>query len=1029
LLSPQHYPDTKNMSKAAVKEQYMAFATELKQLLRDWLGQFSGKTVSLRLTGAQQALLASYLATQGRTVFGVISGSNTNTRQHWRQLQAWQEIMGREEAWHIIEGPLSEQERQGLISTDTSVALHHLLFFSHTSPSTPHHYILGEEAAQAHYPDPAAYLETIVRIVRGETASRTGIIESLIAAGYARHRTSLEPGSLRVRGEHVDIASPILAGYFSLNFFGNRIEHIIHYIGERSTSISSIALPPVLFPPASVPFTKLVAAAIVISPEQANIAGEKTFLTDALHPADAFPLTDVKKQLPANKRTYILYRHLDRVQAFVRDHTAAVNLLPSALSRFPFHLSAPEWEVATEESLLPSPPSTSPVSRQRAFELISSLTAGKPAVHSHHGIGLYEGLQVRSIGGQEHEYLVLRYAGGDAISVPVEYAHKVTPYIGEGSPTIHRLGGAAWKAARKQAQEDAAAFAQELLAIARARKNHERAPYAITPSFEDKLAQGVDYELTPDQERTWEEVRADLELTVPMDRLVVGDVGFGKTEIALRAALHVVGSGKQVALLAPTTILAQQHADTFRRRLAPYHMDIALLSRATLPADEKKYLAGIALGAIPIAVGTHALLSAKVSWKHLGLVIIDEEQRFGVKQKEQLKKIRATVDLLSLSATPIPRSLSMALSGLRQLSIISTPPAGRQDVDTIVAADSDAILQEAISKELARGGQAYVVAPKISQLQPLYERIQALVPQARAIIAHGRLPVEKLAAIMHRFDEGDINVLVSSSIVEHGLDLPNANTMIVVPATHFGLADLYQLRGRIGRRTAKGRAYFLYQQQTLSPIQRQRLTALTQASRVGSGWAIAQHDLEIRGAGNLLGKEQSGTASAVGVQLYVDMIEDAIEESSQPGKPRGAAAEITLPLPALLPTHYIPDADERTKWYQRLSRARNLEALHALQEELTGLFGPLPAESANMILLLELQLAATSAGIAAISYRTISPADEDPYMRLEITSQRLPAVLAKLQTLGNWVVKNNQATWDVDAITPELLKKIMHVLL
>lgn len=641
--------------------------------------------------------------------------------------------------------------------------------------------------------------------------------------------------------------------------------------------------------------------------------------------------------------------------------------------------------------LFPSTASSpaAPINRQQALELIGSLEIGQPAVHADHGIGTYEGLQQKITDDIESEYLVLQYAAGDVLFVPVEFAHKVTPYIGEGTPTVHRLGGTVWSKTKHKAKEEAAAFANELLKTAGERTHARRAPYTIHPAIEDELDHTFPYDLTPDQTRTWQEVRRDLADAHPLDRLVVGDVGFGKTEIAVRAARHAVENGRQVALIAPTTLLVQQHADTFRQRLPKLVKKIGMVSRFTSPAETRAVKKSLASGQTTIAIGTHALLSSNIQWKNLGLVIIDEEQKFGVRHKEHFKKLRAAVDILSLSATPIPRTLAMALSGLRELSLIQTAPAGRRAVATHIGSFSEKILDKALAVELARAGQIYIVAAKISHLPSIQRYVSGHFPDARIALAHGQLDNRKLARVMHDFDTGDLDILISSNIVENGLDLPNANTLIVWNATDFGLADLYQLRGRIGRRDRQGFAYFFYHQQALTPTQRQRLASLTEASRLGAGWTVARRDLEIRGAGSLLGAKQHGSANEVGVQLYLDLINQAVQDSR--GQSPVAQSEINLPLPAFFPATYIPSTAERAQMYQRLARAAASD-LDSHAEQLARRFGPLPDVAQNLILQLKLQRAAAEVGITKIDAKRVTPLGEPTFFRVTLHSPTLTTI-------------------------------------
>lgn len=669
---------------------------------------------------------------------------------------------------------------------------------------------------------------------------------------------------------------------------------------------------------------------------------------------------------------------------------------------------------------------SSPVSIERALELIGRLVPGKPAVHADHGIGIFEGLERRTVSGEEVEYLILRYAGGDSIAVPVPFAHKVSPYIGAHAPAIYSLGTTLWSKTKRKAQADAAAFAKELLEIAKQREKATRPSYYINPTLEMKLESSFGFELTQDQKTVWEEVKNDLTLSTPMDRLIVGDVGFGKTELAIRAAMHAYANGKQVAILAPTTLLVQQHADTFRSRLPEIADSIFLISRFSSKKELAAAKKTLSENKPAIVIGTHGLLSHSVPWTNLGLLIIDEEQRFGVQQKEHLKKMRSSIDILSLSATPIPRTLSMALSGLRALSIIATAPQGRKDIDTVVQKESDDVIRKAIEKELERKGQVYIVSPKIRNLSMIQEIVLGLIPSAKTAIAHAQLPDEELSRIIHSFDTQEVDILISSSIIENGLDLPNVNTMIVWNAAHFGLGQLYQLRGRIGRRSRQGYAYLLYSQEKLTPMQRLRLTALTEASRVGSGWDIARRDLEMRGAGNMLGAEQSGSAHEVGMQLYLDMVEGRAEE---------VRASIHILLPSFIPSAYISESDNRTTWYVRLSRAANLEDLASKRMHMEAEYGPLPEEAQNVVRMISLEILATAAGITKITSSTVSPSDEDPYVKIEVVCKDPVDTLAKLSRIENkdgspaqWQARNTTLTWSTEAVTPELIDQFIKVL-
>jgi len=678
----------------------------------------------------------------------------------------------------------------------------------------------------------------------------------------------------------------------------------------------------------------------------------------------------------------------------------------------------------SEAAITTNKPAQPAISFDAAQELINQLEIGRPAVHADHGIGIYEGLRKRRIDGNEREYLMLRYAAGDALSVPVEYAHKVTAYSGSSHPTVHRLGGTIWLKTRRKAQVNAAEFAKELINITKSRLSASRLPYVIDAAKEADLNTNFSFTLTPDQIKVWQEVVGDLTGQHPMDRLIVGDVGFGKTEIAIRASFHVAHNGRQVAVIAPTTLLVQQHADTFKQRLPDFSGHIYTLSRFSSIADKKKVHAAMKSGQAKIVIGTHALLHSLAQWNNLGLAVIDEEQKFGVKQKEHFKKIRSAVDVMSLTATPIPRTLSMALSGLRSLSTIATAPENRLSVETYVGQKNNQVLSNAIGRELDRQGQTYIVAPKVRYLAAIKSEIRTLFPAARLGVAHGQLPDLQLSRTIQAFDAGELDILICSNIVENGLDLPNVNTIIVWQAPHFGLAELYQLRGRVGRRQRQGYAYFLYNQGQLTPLQRERLTAITENARLGSGWSIARRDLEMRGGGNLLGREQSGAIDAVGVGLYLDLISQAVNPDEIMSD-----TDVQLPISAIIPPDYIADDRVRATWYGRLSRAGNLNRLTQLSKLLVSQFGPAPQEVKNLETVIKLQIIGAKLQIKKIHYQVIAPPDEDQYYRLSVDARDPLKILSALTPIGNWAIRHASLQLDTDKIDSDLIKRIIEALL
>jgi len=509
---------------------------------------------------------------------------------------------------------------------------------------------------------------------------------------------------------------------------------------------------------------------------------------------------------------------------------------------------------------------------QKIFSDLRGLKPGDYIVHLDHGIGIYNGQRTIN----KEQYYVLEYAQGDKLYVPFGLERKLSRYVGFSEPKISRLGTLTWIKTKRKVKEEAEKFARELLKIYAKREIVKRPPY-LKSEMVKYLKETFPFEETPDQEKAIEDIEKDLEKERPMDRLICGDVGFGKTEVALRAMVRVVESGYQAAMLCPTTILANQHYQNFKKRLKNLPIEIGILTRIQTKKEQKETIKKLKEGKIDILVGTHRILSRDVEFKKLGLLVIDDEHKFGVRQKEKLKKLRAELDVLSLSATPIPRTLYLSLSGLREISLIQTPPPGRLPIKTFILPFSEKVIKEAIEKELKRGGQVYYLHNRIENINSVKNFLGDLLPNVKFGIAHGRLNEKELVKVMEDFQNKKIDVLVATTIIEAGLDLPNVNTLIVADSTRLGLSQAYQIRGRIGRSNVQAFAYFLYPQR-LTPLAKERLKALKEAEELGSGYKIALKDLELRGAGNILGKEQSGNINKVGLNLYCQMLAEAIEK-------------------------------------------------------------------------------------------------------------------------------------------------------
>jgi transcription-repair coupling factor (superfamily II helicase) len=605
---------------------------------------------------------------------------------------------------------------------------------------------------------------------------------------------------------------------------------------------------------------------------------------------------------------------------------------------------------------------------------LSELRIGMPVVHLDHGVGRYLGLQCIELDGQQNEFLTLEYADSAKLYVPVSALHLISRYGGtsdENAP-LHRLGTEQWSRAKRKAAEKVRDTAAELLDIYARRGAREGFSFSSPDAEYRQFSASFPFEETPDQALAIEAVVADMCVPQPMDRLVCGDVGFGKTEVAMRAAFLAVQSGKQVVILVPTTLLAQQHYDNFRDRFADWPVNVDLISRFRSAAQQAQAQAKLASGEIDIMVGTHKLLQGGMQFKDLGLVIIDEEHRFGVQQKERLKSLRAQVDILTLTATPIPRTLNMAMSGLRDLSIIATAPARRLSVKTFVRQSDQPMIKEAILRELLRGGQVYYLHNEVKSIERTADELRALVPEARIGIGHGQMRERELEKVMTDFYHKRNNVLVCTTIIETGIDIPNANTIIIDRADKFGLAQLHQLRGRVGRSHHQAYAYLLTPPpQGMTLDAGKRLEAISQASDLGAGFTLATHDLEIRGAGELLGEDQSGQMQSVGFTLYMEMLEQAIEsmragKTPNPDAPLQHGPEINLRLPALIPEDYLPDVHNRLILYKRISNAGHDDQLHELQVEMIDRFGLLPEPVKSLFRITALKLRANALGIAKV---------------------------------------------------------------
>ena len=605
---------------------------------------------------------------------------------------------------------------------------------------------------------------------------------------------------------------------------------------------------------------------------------------------------------------------------------------------------------------------------------LAELKIGQAVVHLENGVGRYAGLTVLDAGGVKAEYVVLEYANEAKLYVPVASLHLISRYIGGADETapLHKLGSEAWAKSRQKAAEKIRDVAAELLDVYAKRESQKGFAFEYNREEYVRFSQTFPFEETEDQKLAINAVVSDMCQPKAMDRLVCGDVGFGKTEVAIRAAFLAVMNHKQVAILVPTTLLAQQHFDNFKDRFANYPINIEVLSRFKTAKEQKEILQKVAEGKIDILVGTHKLLQEDVQFHDLGLLVIDEEHRFGVRQKEKIKQLRANIDILTLTATPIPRTLNMALNGMRDLSIIASPPARRLTIKTFVRQSDDLIIREAILREILRGGQVYYLHNDVATIENCASKLAELVPEARIIIGHGQMRERELERVMSDFYHQRFNILVCSTIIETGIDVPTANTIIIERADKFGLAQLHQLRGRVGRSHQQAYAYLLTPHpKMMTKDAQQRLEALSSIDNLGAGFVLATHDLEIRGAGELLGSEQSGQIESIGFSLYMDLLENAVKALQEGREPSldeitQNQTEIELRIPALLPEDYVPDVNMRLSFYKRIASAENVEVLKELKVELIDRFGLLPEATKNLFQITQIRHLAKTLGLKKI---------------------------------------------------------------
>ena len=871
------------------------------------------------------------------------------------------------------------------------------------------------EGATTPLPAPIAFLDAAIAVTPGQSLPRDTLVERLVAAGYERVETVVEVGQVSVRGGLVDVFSPSRPSPVRIEYFGDEIESLREFdpTSQRSTgSLARAALLPLLdgeegetlfgYLPGEAPAV-VTDPAILDGMAQGESApvdlapffeGRERISLDLLVTTgggeprlhlETRSLENFRGQfrklaaqlqewLAEGYRVRLFTQNPERLREILRAHDLSSQVTERLLGSERLALLAGECSAGFEcpalglivlgdgelfgvrRHLLRRPA----YKRGGALSSFADLQVGDLVVHADHGIGRYLGLVTLKVEGRDGDYLLLEYADGNRLYLPVQRLAAVSKYVGGDGPVRpDRLGGSAWQRTKESVRRSLRDLAEELLRLYADRSVAEGHAFSPDTPWQAEFEAAFPFEETEDQREAILTAKAAMEAPRPMDRLVCGDVGYGKTEVAMRAAFKAATDGRQVAMLVPTTILAQQHWATFQERFAPYPLKVEMLSRFRTPREQKRLLAGLKTGGVDVVIGTHRLLEKDVVFKDLGLLIIDEEHRFGVTHKERLMKLRKNVDVLTLTATPIPRTLSMALSGIRDLSVIETPPPDRRAIETVVARFDRRLIQEAIEHELRRGGQVFFVHNRVQSLPSMIRFLGSLAPHARFAMAHGQMRERELESIMLRFVAGEYDVLVSTAIIESGLDIPACNTIIINRADRFGLAQLYQLRGRVGRDRLQAYAYLLIPADGgLDTTAQKRLRVIQELTELGSGFKVAIRDLEIRGAGNLLGAEQHGHIAAVGFDLYSQLLEQAVRELRGEPVQEEVDPVVTVEAEAFIPEEYVSDVRERLSLYKRLVALKDEAELEDVRGELLDRFGPLPTPVRHLLEVVELRIPA-----------------------------------------------------------------------
>jgi transcription-repair coupling factor (superfamily II helicase) len=861
---------------------------------------------------------------------------------------------------------------------------------------------------------PPEFLELSPEIKVGDGLDREIFIAKLVRGGYQRLSLVEGEGQFSIRGEIIDVWSPNLKEPVRIEFLGDKIESLRQFdplTQRQKNKLGKTRL---------IPFK---------DETETNFSWLKYLSTDTLIISDNAELSEIFKKIRFSPPHQIhlapfagtvtvsfytrpmenFHRHIeflaDRIKEWLSDDYQVMLFCDNEgqkerlkellepytkrMGRLPFimvgNLSsgfmANELKIAiiTDEEIFGRYQWRRYSGKRKAREILSEsiffeLKTGDYVVHENYGIGLYQGIERFKIEKNEQDFLVISYDAGDKLYVPMDQLNLVQKYVGvEGhSPRLYRLGGASWDRVKKHVKESVQQMAKELLDLYATREALEGYAFSPDSHWQKEFDAAFIYEETPDQKLAIEEVKKDMESSKPMDRIICGDVGYGKTEVAMRAAFKAVMDDKQVAMLVPTTILAEQHLNTFRERLADYPVTIEMLSRFKTRKEQENIISGLEKGTVDIIIGTHRMIQKDVRFKDLGLIIIDEEQRFGVRHKEKLKQLKKLTDVLTLTATPIPRTLHMSLSGIRNMSIINDPPEGRLPIATYVMEYNEKVIKDAITQELNRQGQVFFVHNRVQSIHKVAEELKKIVPRARIIIAHGQMPEKELERVMLSFIAGEFDIMVATTIIESGLDIPNVNTLIIKDVHDFGLGQLYQLRGRIGRGKHKAYAYLFYPSLQIEPLSEdaiKRLETIQEFTELGAGFKIAMRDLEIRGAGNLLGPQQSGQIMEVGFNLYCQLLSSAVNELKGDVVSAPVMAKVNLDVPAFIPVSYIADDQSRVNIYKKMAGIATTQELNDLKKEMADRFGEYPPEVGLLTEIIELRIMAQRLKILEINQK------------------------------------------------------------